>query len=188
MKVNLILFSHFLQNVDIPPDNLLDHSQPLAGVDGIPGSLHLLAVHPVVASGVSAGAHGYPTNWLQNDADLAQNGAELASRIDPIQFHYKVSYNGVRLEPKTDTIRTRYGAKAACFGADLEPTGAVLAENSIDLQAALIIHTDLAQNGAEFVSAPEFVQFADLRYPVSSSSVVEPAGGLVSVSASSSLT
>ena len=33
-------FSNFLQNVDIPPDNPLDHSQHLASVDGIPGSLH----------------------------------------------------------------------------------------------------------------------------------------------------
>ena len=50
------LFSHFIQNVDIPSDNLLDHSQLGAGVDGIPGSLQLLAVHPAIASGVSAGA------------------------------------------------------------------------------------------------------------------------------------
>ena len=53
------LFSHFLQNVDIPPDNLLDHSQPFAGVDGIPGSLQLLAVHPVLAHGVLAGASNH---------------------------------------------------------------------------------------------------------------------------------
>ena len=66
-------FSHFLQNVDIPPDNLLDHSQHLASVDGIPGSLHpsrlercsvlgsavILAVHPVIASGVNAGASNH---------------------------------------------------------------------------------------------------------------------------------
>ena len=49
----------FLQNVDIPPDNLLDHSQPFAGVDGIPGSLLLLAVHPVLAHGVLAGASNH---------------------------------------------------------------------------------------------------------------------------------
>ena len=56
------LFSHFLENVDIPPDNQLDHSQPLAGVDGNPGSLQLLAVHPVIASGVSAGASNHMTH------------------------------------------------------------------------------------------------------------------------------
>ena len=53
------LFSHFLQNVDLPPDNLLDHPQPLAGVDGIPGPLQLLAVHPVLAHGVLAGASNH---------------------------------------------------------------------------------------------------------------------------------
>ena len=43
-------------DVDLPPDNLLDHPQPLARVDGIPGPLQLLAVHPVLAHGVLAGA------------------------------------------------------------------------------------------------------------------------------------
>ncbi len=52
-------FSNFLQNVERPPDNLLDHSQPLAGVDGIPGSLQLLAVHPVLAHDVLAGASNH---------------------------------------------------------------------------------------------------------------------------------
>ena len=59
MKVNLIFSATFLQNVDILTDNLLDHSQHLASVDGIPGSLQLLAVHPVIASGVNAGASNH---------------------------------------------------------------------------------------------------------------------------------
>ena len=81
-------FSNFLQNVDIPPDTLLDHSQPLAGVDGIPGSLQLLAVHPVLAHGVLAGASNHMSHaetpeyigadFAQNDTDLAKNGAGFA--------------------------------------------------------------------------------------------------------------
>ena len=45
------LLCHTLQLVDIPLDNLLDHSQPLAEVDGIPGSQHFLAVHLACAHG-----------------------------------------------------------------------------------------------------------------------------------------
>ena len=48
-----------LQNVYIPLDNLLDHSQPLAEVGGIRGSLQLLAVHPAIASGANAGASNH---------------------------------------------------------------------------------------------------------------------------------
>ena len=50
------LLSHTLQLVDSPLDNLLDRSQPLAEVDGIPGSQHFLAVHPACAHGDLADA------------------------------------------------------------------------------------------------------------------------------------
>ena len=59
LQAALICYAPSLKNVDIPLDNLLDHSQPLADVDGIPGSLQLLAVQPVIASGVSAGASNH---------------------------------------------------------------------------------------------------------------------------------
>ena len=44
LQAALICYAPSLQNVDIPLDNLLDHSQLLAEVDGILGSLQLLAV------------------------------------------------------------------------------------------------------------------------------------------------
>ena len=77
-------------NVDLPPDNLLDHPQPLAGVDGIPGPLQLLAVHPVLAHGVLAGASNHMSHaetpeyigndFAQNYTDLAQNCTALAEK------------------------------------------------------------------------------------------------------------
>ena len=105
------------------------------------------------------------TNMVKKESNLAtqgpQIGADGLSWVSPWQHSTEAPENHSQVLLSSGFI--------------LEPAGALFAENGVDLQALIC-------------SAFEFVQFADLGYPASSPSVVEPAGDLASVSASSTLT
>ena len=88
----------------------------------------------------------------------------------------QIGLNGRSLEgPNGSTCFSLAGASVECSPG--RPNSPICSTVSDNFQ---IIQPDLAQNGAEFVPANEF---ADLGYPVSSPSVVEPAGDLDSASA-----
>ena len=70
------LFRHFIQNVDVPSDNLLDHSQLGAGVDGIPGSSQLFELLEL----------GYPVS--------SPSVVEPAGDLVSVQKHIYLSIRG----------------------------------------------------------------------------------------------
>ena len=103
-------------------------------------------------------------NWNQFGVEL---GSNYYAHVCPTTRDRGANVVGLLGSPFEDPLSSSGVSKKH----DLAQNGGELSENESDLQDLIC-------------SAPEFVQFADLGYPASSPSEVEPVGDLVSASAS----